>query len=117
LKEGSPYPLSGEKLQSPLAYLVLYPRLPHRREKLADMLFMDAPFDRVRRNFSDTLYRLQKVLGSDWFIVEGDTVMCSLLKLSSIAMWQADQPEFLLANRPPMFPAPVHLYTGGFKNL
>ena len=52
-QEGSLRPLSGEKMQSLLAYLVLNPRLPHRREKLADMLYMDASFDRVGRNLSD----------------------------------------------------------------
>jgi DNA-binding SARP family transcriptional activator len=54
--------LNGEKMQSLLAYLVLHPRFPHRREMLADLLSPDALPQRVRRNFSDTLYRLQKVL-------------------------------------------------------
>ena len=67
-------PLSGEKNLGLLAYLVLHPHLPQRREKLADLLYPDAPFERAQRNFSDTLYRLQKALGSDWLIIERDTV-------------------------------------------
>jgi len=109
-KEGSPYPLSGEKLQSLLAYLVLYPRLPHRREKLADMLFMDAPFDRVRRNFSDTLYRLQKLLGSDWFVVEGDTVALRVDEYLWVDVWEFER--FSASHQEADLQKAVDLYAG-----
>lgn len=110
LKEGSPYPLSSEKLQSLLAYLVLYPRLPHRREKLADMLFMDAPFDRVRRNFSDTLYRLQKVLSSDWFIIEGDTVALRIDEHLWVDVWEFER--FAASHQEADLQKAVDLYAG-----
>ena len=90
-KEGSLYPLSGEKSQSLLAYLVLNTRLPHRREKLADMLFMDAPFERVRRNFSDTLYRLQKVLGSNWIVIEGDMIALQVDEHLWVDVWEFER--------------------------
>jgi DNA-binding SARP family transcriptional activator len=72
--EGHLVSLGSEKTQSLLAYLLLNPRLPHHREKLADMLYSDAPFERVRRNFSDTLYRLQKLIGRGMFVIEADTI-------------------------------------------
>ena len=51
--------IKGEKPRSLLAYLILHPRIPHRREILADLLWPDASPGRVRRNLSDVLYRLQ----------------------------------------------------------
>lgn len=77
-QEGNPRPLSGEKILSLLAYLVLNPRLPHRREKLADLLYPDARFERVQRNFSDALYREHRALGDDWLSIERDTVALRL---------------------------------------
>lgn len=66
--------LRGEKPRSLLAYLVLHPRSLHRREMLADMLWPDAPPRRVRRNLSDVLYRLQKVIGPGWLRIDDDTL-------------------------------------------
>jgi DNA-binding SARP family transcriptional activator len=73
-EERDPLLLSGEKIQSLLAYLVLNPRLPHRREKLANLLYPDTPFERIQRNFSDALYRLHRALGGDWVSIERDAV-------------------------------------------
>ena len=73
-EKGDSLLLSGEKIQSLLAYLVLNPRLPHRRDKLANLLYPDAPFERIQRNFSDGLYRLHRALGGDWLSIERDTV-------------------------------------------
>ena len=53
------------------------------------MLFPDASFERVRRNFSDTLYRLQKTLGNDWLIVEGETVALRLDTQLWVDVWDA----------------------------
>jgi DNA-binding SARP family transcriptional activator/tetratricopeptide (TPR) repeat protein len=84
-------PLSGEKTQSLLAYLVLNPRLPHRREKLADLLYPDAPLERIQRNFSDTLYRLHKALGSEWLIIERDTVAINLDEHLWVDVWEFER--------------------------
>lgn len=87
-KGGILTPLSGEKSQALLAYLVLHRRLPHHREKLADLLLQDAALDRVRRNFSDILYRLQKTLGSDWLVIEGDTVALRVDEQLWVDVWE-----------------------------
>ncbi|MGQ9816268.1 MAG: hypothetical protein ACUVR3_14230 [Candidatus Roseilinea sp.] len=38
------------------------------------MLSPAAPAERVRRNFSDALYRLRSALGAGWLDVEGETI-------------------------------------------
>lgn len=90
-QNGQPVPLSGEKVINLLAYLVLNPRFPHSREKLGDMLYVDAPFDRVRRNFSDTLYRLQRGLSRDWFVVEGDSVALVVDERLWVDVWEFER--------------------------
>lgn len=90
-QDGGVVSLSGEKVIILLAYLVLNPHLPHQREKLADMLYTDAPYARVRRNFSDTLYRLQRVLSRDWFVVEGDTVALAVDDRLWVDVWEFEQ--------------------------
>jgi DNA-binding SARP family transcriptional activator len=90
-QDGNAVPLSGEKTQSLLAFLVLNPRLPHRREKLADLLYPDAPFERGRRNFSDTLYRLQKAIGSDWFVIDRDTLALRLDEQLWADVWEFER--------------------------
>lgn len=67
-------PLKGEKSRSLLAYLILHPRIAHRRELISDMLWQDAPPERVRQNLSDLLYRLQKESNIDWLLIETDTL-------------------------------------------
>lgn len=84
------YFLSGEKAQSLLAFLVLHPT-PQGREQLANLLFPDAPFDRVRRNFSDSLYRVQKVLGNDWLLAESKTVSLCKDKPLWVDVWEFDR--------------------------
>jgi len=64
----------GSRAVRLLAYLVLHPQARHSREILAEMLSPDAPAERVRRNFSDALYRLRRALGAGWLDVEGETV-------------------------------------------
>ncbi len=66
----APLTLKGEKSINLLAYLVLHPRIAHRRERLADMLWPDAPPERVRRNLSDVLFRLQKTIDPGWLMVD-----------------------------------------------
>jgi DNA-binding SARP family transcriptional activator len=90
-REGQLCALSGEKTQALLAYLVLHPRLPQPREKLADLFYPEAPFERVRRNLSDTLYRLQKALGGDWFMIERDTVALRLDERLWVDVWEFER--------------------------
>lgn len=69
-----PIALSGSRVVSLFAYLVLHPHVRHPREKLAELLSPDAPFDRVRRNFSDALYHLRQTLGADWIDADAERV-------------------------------------------
>lgn len=80
-----------EKAQSLLAYLVLHPGLALSRERLADLLFPEASFDRIRRNFSDTLYRVQKTLGGDWLIIEGETIALRVDDQLWVDVWEFDR--------------------------
>ena len=73
-RDGSPVPLTGAKTVSLLAYLILAPRELHRREVIADKLWLNAAPERVRRNFSDALYRLRQTLDAAWLWVEGETL-------------------------------------------
>ncbi len=86
-----PRTLGGEKAQSLLAYLALHPGHPHPRERLADLLFPEASFDRIRRNFSDTLYRVQKTLGGDWLIIEGETIALRVDDQLWVDVWEFDR--------------------------
>ena len=109
-QDGEIVSLSGEKAINLLAYLVLNPHLPQHREMLADMLYMDAPFERVRRNFSDTLYRLQRVLSRDWFVVERDTIALVVDDRLWVDVWEFEQ----LANsdQEKNLKKAIDLYTG-----
>ena len=66
--------MKGEKARNLVAYLVLHPRILHRREVLADILWPDAPPERVRRNLSDLLYRLQKTIEPEWLTIDDETI-------------------------------------------
>ncbi len=55
-------------------YLILHPDRGHTRDKLADLIWPEAPPSRSRRQISDALYRLRQALGEGWFIAEGDTL-------------------------------------------
>lgn len=73
-KGDAPLPLKGEKARNLLAYLVLHPRITHRRETLASLLWPEAKPERVRRNLSDVLYRLQREFESSWLIVDTENI-------------------------------------------
>jgi hypothetical protein len=80
------YVIPGGRAQWPsvLAYLLLHPNLPHRREALADILFPDAPPDRARRTLSYALHRMRKALGDDdvWLTADGDS-----LSVTTSSVW------------------------------
>jgi DNA-binding SARP family transcriptional activator len=73
------------------AYLLLHPRVPHRREMLADLLSPDAPPERVRRNFSDTLYRLRQTLGDGWLEIESSTVALKVEADLWVDVWEFER--------------------------
>jgi len=65
--------LSSGNARSLFAYLVLHPR-HQRREFLADLFWPLAPPERVRRSFSNLVYRLRQALGDSWLAIEGETI-------------------------------------------
>lgn len=73
------------------AYLILHPHRPHNREQLADILWPDAPIDRVRRNLSDALYRLRQSLGDDWLEVDRERVSLLVDDDLWVDAWQFDR--------------------------
>lgn len=73
-QDGEPVTLPGGKVRSLLARLALPPLLPHSREALGDLLWSDAPLERVRPNFSNTLYQLQHTLSPTWLVADNQTV-------------------------------------------
>lgn len=83
--------LKGEKTRNLLAYLVLHPRIQHRRETLADMLWPDASPERVRRNLSDVLYRLQKTIEPEWLTIDTDTIMLQPKTDLWVDVWEFDR--------------------------
>lgn len=50
--------------QALLAYLLLNPGLPHRREKLAGLFWPDLPETAARSNLRHALWRVRKALGA-----------------------------------------------------
>jgi DNA-binding SARP family transcriptional activator len=93
-----------------LAFLLLHPNLAHTREYLADLLWPNAPPDRVRRNFSDTLYRLRQGLGEAWLLVEPEKVSLNPDADLWVDVWEFEQ--LLKTNDPATLTKAVELYTG-----
>jgi DNA-binding SARP family transcriptional activator/tetratricopeptide (TPR) repeat protein len=83
--------IKGEKSQNLLAFLTLHPRRPHRREQLADLLWPEAPPERVRRSFSDTLYRLHKNLGPGWLVIQGEAITLQVDAGLWVDVWEFER--------------------------
>lgn len=66
-------------------------RVSHRRETLADLLWPEALPERVRRNLSDTLYHLQKDLGEEWLVIDGDAVALQLDTGLWVDVWEFER--------------------------
>lgn len=102
--------ISGSKVQSLLAFLLLHPHIPHTREYLADLLWPNAPPDRVLRNFSDILYRLRQGFGEDWLLVEPDKVSLNIRAGLWVDIWEFER--LLKADDLATLTRAVELYTG-----
>ncbi|MCG3140297.1 MAG: hypothetical protein HDKAJFGB_01343 [Anaerolineae bacterium] len=90
--------VSGARAVSLLAYLALYPHTRHTREFLAELLSPDAPPERVRRNFSDALYRLRQTLGAAWVEADAERVWLADDVALTTDVWEFEQ---LAAHRDP----------------
>lgn len=83
--------LSGRRVLSLFAYLILHPHARHPREFLAELLSPDAPPERVRRNFSDALYRLRQTLGADWVEVDAERVGLAENPALTVDVWDFER--------------------------
>ena len=63
--KGSIIQISGRPAQSLFAYLVLNSEKPHRREKLAGLLWPDSPEKTAKDNLRHALWRIRKALSSN----------------------------------------------------
>ncbi len=54
------------------------------------MLWPDAPPERVRRNLSDVLYRLQKTITSEWLLVDDAAIAFQPNADLWIDVWEFD---------------------------
>jgi len=102
--------LKGEKIRSLLAYLILHPRILHRREMLADLLWPDSPPDRVRRNLSDLVYRLQKIAEPGWLKIDSDTIALQPNADLWVDVWEFD--DLITGKDPGSLQRAVELYGG-----
>src|SRR5262249_16468713 len=62
------------KAQMLPAYLVMHPKQPHLRDKLATLLWDDAPAEQARHRLRQTLFAIRQALPSDPMLLEGDSV-------------------------------------------
>lgn len=86
-----PRSLTSGKAVTLFSYLLLYPRVPHQREALAELLSPDAPVERVHRNFSNTLYRLRRTLGEGWLELGAGTVTVRAGPDLWVDVWEFEQ--------------------------
>ena len=63
-----------KKAQMLLAYLAMHPRQRHLRDKLATLLWEDAPAEQVRPSLRQTLFAIRQILPFDPMLVDGDGV-------------------------------------------
>src|SRR5262245_25374370 len=66
--------ISRTKAQMLLAYLAMHPRQTHLRDKLATLLWDDAPAEQARLSLRQTLFIIRQALPFDPTLVEGDGV-------------------------------------------
>ena len=63
-----------KKAQILLAYLAMHPKQTHLRDKLATLLWDDAPAEQARHRLRQTLFAIRQALPSDPMLLEGDSV-------------------------------------------
>jgi predicted ATPase/DNA-binding SARP family transcriptional activator len=63
-----------KKAQMLLAYLAMHPKQSHLRDKLAMLLWDDAPAEQARLSLRQTLFAIRHAVPSDAMLLEGDSV-------------------------------------------
>lgn len=69
-----PIALPKGQLQNLFAYLILQPKIPHSRERVANLLWPEADPNKAGRNLSNLLYRLKQILGPNWLETDPETL-------------------------------------------
>lgn len=72
--DNQPIEISARSMQSLLAYLILNAGTAYRREKLAGLLWPESDEKNARHNLRQTLWRLGKAIGKDFFMTDKDSV-------------------------------------------
>ena len=68
--DSQPIEIPSRPMQSLLAYLILNAGTAYRREKLAGLLWPESDEKNARHNLRQTLWRLGKVIGKDFFLTD-----------------------------------------------
>src|SRR5688572_23540940 len=90
--------------QSLLAYLVLTAGTPHRREKLAGILWPDFPDDNARKNLRHELWRIRKAISTqqpttvDYLLAEEFTIAFNREAEYGLDATQIERPELDLGS-------------------
>jgi len=66
--------ISRKKAQMLLAYLAMHPTQTHLRDKLATLLWGDAPAEQARLSLRQTLFIIRQALPADPMLLDGDSV-------------------------------------------
>src|SRR5262244_152953 len=66
--------MSRKKAQMLLAYLAMHPTHTHLRDKLATLLWDDAPAEQARLSLRQALFAIRQMLPLDPMLVDGDGV-------------------------------------------
>ncbi len=73
-QNGSPVELASRPAQLLLAYLVLNADTPHRRDRLAGLLWPDSDESNAHNNLRQALWRLRKAIGEDYVLADRTSV-------------------------------------------
>ncbi len=76
--DGDPIDLASRPAQSLLAYLALNPNVPHRREKLAGLLWPDTSDANARNSLRHALWTLRRALGTNGKYLLADDLTITL---------------------------------------
>src|SRR6266568_9425832 len=67
--------MSRQKAQMLLAYLAMHPKQTHLRDKLATLLWEDAPAEQARLSLRQVLFAIRQALPVNPILLDGDHVV------------------------------------------
>jgi WD40 repeat protein/DNA-binding SARP family transcriptional activator len=72
--DGAPVELASRPAQTLLAYLLLNPGLPHRREQLAGLLWPDSLGSSARKNLRNAVWQVRRAIGESYLQADQEAV-------------------------------------------